>query len=386
MSAGGTNGRALRPFAIAVVLYLLAETWCGAEDHFDYKFEYYAEEKDRIHVSTHTALFEQSLSSWLALRGSVVYDGISGATPKGGPPPAGSRQVALEEIDDTRYAGTLETDFRFGRHTLRASLALSYESDYESVAPSLNYLVDFNQRNTTLQLGVAHNFDRITDGIYIPPGTLAKDSTDFLIGFTQVLTPKTLFNATLTLGTADGYLSDPYKGFRFSGYPDPDALFPEKRPGHRTKQIFSVSLSQFIERLNGSPELTYRFYHDSFGLFAHTATVEWFQKFGKQVVVAPLFRYYEQAAADFYRLSFDADPSDPDNPNNALVPQFYSSDYRLSKLRTLTYGVSTTVRVRKWLALDAAYKRYEMLGLDGATAASNYPKANIWTVGLRLNY
>src|SRR5436190_9962422 len=103
-----------------------------------------------------------------------------------------------------------------------------------------------------------------------------KNATDFLAGLTQVLTPATLFNATLTLGTADGYLSDPYKGFRFTGYPDPNALFPERRPGHRTKQIFSMSLNQSIESLNASPELTYRFYHDSFGIFAYTATIEWF--------------------------------------------------------------------------------------------------------------
>jgi hypothetical protein len=280
----------------------------------------------------------------------------------------------------------LETDLKFDRHTLRPGLALSYESDYESIAPSLNYLVDFNQRNTTLQLGVAQNFDRLTAGIYLGPDTEDKLSTDFLIGLTQVLTPRTLFNGTLTVGTAEGYLSDPYKGFRFTGYPDPDALFPENRPGHRTKQIISLSLNHFFESLNGSPELVYRFYHDSFGVFAHTATLEWFQKLGRHIVLAPLFRFYEQSAADFYRLSFDADPSDPGNPNNALIPRYYSSDYRLSQLRTLTYGLRTTVRVRSWLSLDAAYKRYEMRGLDGRTAASNYPKANVWTLGLRLDY
>jgi hypothetical protein len=367
-------------------MLLFARARAGAEDHFDYRFEYYAEEKDRIQVRTHTGLFEQSVASWLTLRGSVVYDGISGATPRGGPPPAGSQQVALEQLDEARYAGTLETDLKFDRHTLRPGLALSYESDYESIAPSLNYLVDFNQRNTTLQLGVAQNFDRLTAGIYLGPDTEDKLSTDFLIGLTQVLTPRTLFNAALTVGTAEGYLSDPYKGFRFTGYPDPDALFPEKRPGYRTKQIVSLSLNHFFESLNGSPELLYRFYHDSFGIFAHTATLEWFQKLGRHIVLAPLFRFYEQSAADFYRLSFDADPSDPGNANNALIPRYYSSDYRLSKLRTLTYGLRTTVRVRSWLSLDAAYKRYEMRGLDGRTAASNYPKANVWTLGLRLDY
>jgi hypothetical protein len=386
MSPEDRHGRAPGPFALALMLYLIVENWAAADDHFDYKFEYYAEAKDRVQVQTHTGLFEQSLAPWLAVRGSVVHDGISGATPTGGPPPAGSQQVALAKLEDARTAGTLETDLRFDSHTLRPGLALSYENDYESITPSLNYLVDFNQRNTTVHLGVSHNFDRLTAGTYLGPKDQDRDSTDFLLGVAQVLTPGSLLSATLTLGTAAGYLSDPYKGFRFTAYPDPNALFPEQRPGHRTKQIFSLSLNQSVEALNASPELSYRFYHDSFGIFAHTAALEWFQNVGQRVVLAPLFRYYQQSAADFYRLSFDADPSDPSNPNNALVPQFYSSDYRLSQLRTLTYGLTVMVRVRKWLSLDAAYKRYEMRGLDSETARSNYPKANVYTIGLSVRY
>jgi hypothetical protein len=370
---------------VAFALYLLCEWRASGENHADYKYEVYAEEADRILIRTHSALFEQKLTSWMALKGSYVYDGISGATPKGGPPPAGSSQVALAHIEDIRRAFAVEPIFTFGRHTIRPQFAYSLERDYESVVPSLNYLVDLNQRNTTLAFGAAHNFDRLTKGIFLPrPQT--KDTTDFLLGVTQVLTPTTLFNVTLTLGTASGYLSDPYKGFRFTQYPDPNALFPEKRPGHRTKQIVSTTLNQHVEPLHGSAELTYRFYHDSFGLFGHTVTLEWFQNVGKHLVIAPLVRYYEQSAADFYLLSFPADPSDPANPNNALVPKFYSSDYRLSALRTWTYGVSATVKIRQWIFLDLAYKRYEMAGLDGVTAASNFPRANIYTVGLRLQF
>jgi len=380
------NRRAYRPFAIASIIYLLAESWAAAEDHFDYKFEFYSEEKDRIQVRTHTGLFEQGVTPWLALLGSVVYDGISGATPRGGPPPPGSSQVALAEINDARYAGALEANLKFGKHTFRPGIALSTENDYQSIVPSLNYILDLNQRNTTIQAGASHNFDRLTAGIFLGPQSQERQSTDFLLGITQVITPTTLLNATFTFGTASGYLSDPYKGFQFSGYPDPNALFPEHRPGHRAKEIFAASLNQFIEPLNGSAELTYRFYHDSFGIFAHTASLEWFQKIGRYVIITPLFRYYQQSAADFYRINFDADPSDPENPNNVLIPEFYSSDYRLSKLRTFTYGIIATVRARKWLFFDAAYKRYEMHGLDGQTAASNYPIANVWTLGMRLDY
>jgi hypothetical protein len=374
---------ATRAFVAALAFYCLGRFHVGAENHVDYKYELYTEDANRILVHTHSALFEQKLAPGVALKGSFVYDGISGATPTGGPPPTGSSQVPTAEIDDIRRAGFVEPSFTFGRHTLAPQIAYSLEEDYESVGVSLNYLVDFNQRNTTLNLAVAHNFDRV-GGFHLGNEREDKDATDFLIGLTQVLTPTTLFNATLTLGTASGYLSDPYKGFRFTGYPDPNALFPEKRPGHRTKQIVSTTLTQFVEPLDAGAELTYRFYHDSFALAGHTVTLEWFQSIGRYLTVAPLIRYYHQADAYFYRLSFDADPSDPYNPSP--IPQFYSADYRLSTFRSLTCGVSLTLKLGWQLYFDAAYKRYDMRGLDGATPQSSYATANVYTAGLRLHF
>jgi uncharacterized protein DUF3570 len=374
-----------RALVLAAIVYLLFKVRAGAEEHADYKYEVYAEEADRVLVRTHSALAQQQLASWLAVKGSFVYDGISGATPTGGQPLPGSSNVPLAEVEDIRRAYTIEPIFTAGGHTVRPQLAYSLERDYESVVPSLNYLVDFNQRNTTLTLGLAHNYDRLTRGIFLV-NSQKRESTDFLVGVTQVLGEMTLLNLSLTLGTAHGYLSDPYKGFTFTQYPDPNALFPEKRPSHRTKQIATVTLNQNVEAVQGSAELTYRFYHDSFGLFAHTVTLEWFQNIGKYVLVAPLARYYEQSEADFYRLSFPADPSDPSNPSNLLIPEFYSADYRLSALRSWTVGLSVTFKLPKGFFLDLAYKRYTMEGLDRVTADGNYPQANIYTAGLRLHF
>jgi hypothetical protein len=363
----GTGG-STRALLIALLVHGLGRGVAKAEDHVDYKYELYAEEADRITVHTHSAL----------------YDGISGATPTGGPPPTGSSQVPTVEIDDTRRAGYIEPVFKFGGHTFAPQVAYSREEDYESVGLSLNYLLDFNRRNSTLNLGVAHNFDRLT-GFRLGNQWENKNVTDFLAGLTQVLTPTTLFNVTLTLGTASGYLSDPYKGFRFTGYPDPEALFPEKRPGHRTKQILSGTLTQFVEPLNGSAELTYRFYHDSHEILGHTVTLEWFQSIGQHLTIAPLIRYYHQSEAYFYRLSFDADPASP-YPPPVPIPQFYSADYRLSTFRSLTYGVGLTLKLGQRFFFDTAYKRYDMCGLDGVTPQSSYATANIYTIGVRVHF
>jgi hypothetical protein len=374
----------VKAFLVALAVYCFGRFHAGADNHVDYKYELYTEDTDRILVHTHSALFEQKLAPGVTLKGSFVYDGISGATPTGGPPPAGSSKVPTAEIDDIWCAGFIEPIFKLGRHTLAPQVAYSLEEDYESVGVALNYLVDFNQRNTTLHLGAAHNFDRV-GGFYLGTDREKKEVTDFLVGLIQVLTPTTLFNATLTLGAASGYLSDPYKGFRFTGYPDPNALFPENRPGHRTKQIVSTTLTQLVEPLNGSAELTYRFYHDSHELIGHTVTLEWFQSIGRHLTIAPLVRYYHQSDAYFYRLSFDADPSDPYAPSTA-IPQFYSMDYRLSTFRSLTYGIGLTLKLGWQFLFDAAYKRYDMRGLDGATPQSSYAQANVYTAGLRLHF
>ena len=367
---------------LMLALELLLGQRVRGENHVDYRYDNYREDDGRIHVRTHSALLEMSLRDSLSLNAEFVYDAISGATPTGGPPPAGSNQVPLARMEDERWAGNLSLPVRWGRHTTTPQFAYSLEGDYESVGLSLNHTVDFNDKNTTLALGLAFTHDTIMPDFWFGDKEY-KNGGDFLVGLTQLLGPKTFVTANLTFGTAHGYLADPYKGFRFTGYPDPEALFPEKRPGHRTKQILSTTLTQSLEPLDASPELTYRFYHDSHDILSHTVTLEWFQSLGPRLIVAPLVRYYHQSEAYFYRLSYDADPTYPQTPPVPL-PQFYSADYRLSLFRSLTYGISLTFKVGRHMVFDAAYKRYDMVGLDGETPQSSYPTANIYTVGFRI--
>ena len=368
---------------ITVLLQLLHSGKTHAEDHVDYRFEDYDEEHGRIQVFTHSALFEQALGAAVNAKGEFVYDSISGATPTGAPPPAGSNQVPLAHMRDIRKAVNLATGIQWGINTTTPQVAYSIESDYKSLGISLNNSSDFNQKNTTLTVGVAHDFDTIMEPFFT--GDKHKDNTDFLMGVTQVLGPRTLLSVNLTLGTASGYLADPYRGFVFPEY-DPSALFAEQRPHHKTRQILYVSMSQFIDPLHASAEASYRFYHDSFGIFGHTASLQWFQKIGKHVILTPMVRYDHQTAASFYATTLPGDPTlAPADPFFTVpVPSFYSSDYRLSEMSTCTVGVSTTLVINSHFYLDAGYKRYETHGEDGITSASAYPKADIFTVGTRI--
>jgi Protein of unknown function (DUF3570) len=355
-----------------------------AESHLDYRYFDYGEEGDRIRVQTHSAYFEWEALSSLSLSGEFVYDAISGASPTGAPPPAGSRQVPLAYLEDVRTAGNLSAGIHWGgNQTTTPQFAYSLENDYESVGLSLNHAIDLNQKNTTLTLGLAYTYDQIFPSFWNGDRDY-KNSGEALIGLTQLLGPKTIFNLTFTYGLSRGYLADPYKSFRFSDYPLPDVTFPEKRPDRREKEVGYLSLTQFVTPLNGSAELTYRIYHDFYGILSHTAGLSWFQKVGAHVIISPMFRFMSQTAADFYAVQLPGDPTvPPDDPFGPMVPipASYSADYRLSALQTFTYGLDASVKIKDRLSLDFGYKRYEMVGQDHRTSSSAYPKANIFSAG-----
>lgn len=375
-------------WALAFALPVLRAT---AEDHLDYRYEDYSEDGGRIHIQTHGGLFSTDIRPWLNLKGSFVYDSISGATPIGAPPLPGLSTVQKVNIEDIRRAGFVEPTFKFENHTITPQFAVSEEHDYQSFGVSLSHSIDLNEKNTTVTWGVSHQFDKVLPN----PGEsvtepMRKDATDVLLGVTQLLGPTTIARFNLTLGYSDGYLSDPYKRVLFTDFPyfdgQPYTVWPEVRPDHRFRQVGYFSLQQYVEPLNGAAEASYRIHHDDWGIVAHTVELDWHQKITKYVTLSPLFRYYTQSAADFYAPSFPGDPSLPPgfDPTLPPIPRYYSADYRLSALETFTYGVNLSIRPHENFSLNFGYKRYEMFGTDNVTSPDQYPQAHVWTAGITL--
>ncbi len=287
-------------------------------------------------------------------------------------------KVPVTHLRDHRRAFSLNAPITFGVQTFTPEVSVSKESDYHSYGLALNYAIQLNQKNTTLSGGWSFNNDRVRDDTEM--NWQKKISHDFFVGVNQILTPKSYISFDLTYGTEHGYLSDPYRGVIFlenflQTNPDDASLTPEVRPRHRDKVTFYTSYTQFITPLNGSLDLGYRFFHDTSEIFAQTAEVAWHQKFGRNWVLTPSFRYYYQTAANYYYVIV---------PDFNTKPEFYSSDYRLSELQSCTLGLSLTYRLAKHWSADLSYTRYVMEGLDGQTSQSAYPAANIFSAGFRL--
>ncbi len=289
-----------------------------------------------------------------------------------------NNKVPLTELHDLRRAFSFGVPVTFGIHQFTPQVAVSMESDYHSYGAALNYQALLNNKNTTLNAGWSHDSDRVRD--FTRVNWQGKVSDDFLIGIDQLLTPKSYLTFNFTYGQEYGYLSDPYRiviprlNFPQVDPNDPAAFF-DTRPRRRTKEIFYTSYTQFIEPLNGSAEVGYRFFHDTYGIFGHTFETAWHQKIGRNLFFTPAFRYYIQTAASFYYIMV------PDFNN---LPSYYSSDYRLSELQTFNFSAALNYRVLKHFSIDLGYSRYIMQGLDGATSQSAYPSANIYTIGGRI--
>ena len=349
-----------------------------AENQVDYRYGFYDEDGKRMKIETHSVYFEQKLIDSIIAKGELVYDSVSGATPRGTHGLDG--KAILDPIKpDIRRAANIALDWKIKSHTLTPGFAWSKEHDYLSYGISLNEAYEFNEKNTILQLGISHNFDSVRNG---PPSNYQwsdKQSTEAIIGITQLLSPKDILNVAFTIGNDSGYLSDPYRKaeYQIDFFPPGfTTAVPERRPSHRNKQILYTSLTHHFDSLDASIEGSYRFYHDSYDVFSHTVGLTWHQWLGKHLIVEPMFRFNEQSAASFYTTTFTG-------PYSSDPPGFHSSDYRLSNMFTIDYGLQATVVINDHLRVIAGYHRYEMRGLD-KTTSDMYPKANVFSVGLSI--
>ena len=369
-------------------LLLAAPRVARAEDGISYKYEDYREAGGRISVQTQSTHLEKNLGTDWRFKAEGVIDAIAGATPSGQPAPAGSDQVALTNLHERRKAWNAEIARQFSRVNLALGAANSRESDYVSTGWSLNTLTDFNQKNTTLLAGIAGTDDDIK--VFFQPQITTKRTNDAILGITQLLDPRTSVTFNLSWSRATGYLADPYKLVLKNVEVLPGIFlrrsFGENRPGERNKWTALAAANRAFPEMNGALDASYRFYQDTFGTSAHTLDLTWLQRWGGHLVLSPHLRLYEQSAADFYYYRLDDAAVVPFSGVPRAQGPFYSSDYRLSALRSYTYGLKAIWMATDRLQIDMAVEAYDMRGRDGTTPQSAYCRATIVAGGIKLTW
>ncbi len=341
---------------------------------------------------------------------------------------------------ETRQQGDFKLGYEWDEMALNVGGGISVERDYESRFVNLGSRWDFNQKQTSLNLGLSYTNSStfaILDHFvtpYIEHNAFFKNYVDInpdsgknklsgqkedwatQLSFSQVLNKSALieFGAGYTRST--GYMSNPYKLVEIF-FVDPKQktvalglpknvlaagaphAFLEQRPEERNQWNLNTHYAQHIDLLDAALHFDYRFYHDDWGINSHTFELDWGQPIGNSWMVTPRVRYYTQDSADFYtpylisqqaynKIIYNKKgvpiKSIPYDPNQ--LPSYFSSDQRLSGYGALSSGITVSKKFAKGLTLEAGFEYYTHKGALklGGGGEGSYADFNYYTVNAAL--
>jgi len=302
----------------------------------------------------------------------LVLDALTGASHNGASPsdqvqtftrPSGNGSYQTEAgetplddtFHDTRVSFSANYEHGLGRvNKMIWGGNVSKEYDFFSTGLSATYLHDFNNRNSTLSLGLSGEYDDISPvgGIATPLAQMQASGQrqpkgeqsdtrvmgEMLLGWTQVINRKTIAVFNYGYARSSGYHNDPYKvtsvvddisGSLVPGESLPGTYLYDSRPDKRNKH----SVYSKVKRAVGadSADFSYRYMWDDWGVKSHTFNVTYRKNFSSWYL-EPRISYYTQSAADFYRHSIKA--SEVDN-----IGPYLTSDYRLVEMWSSTLGL-----------------------------------------------
>lgn len=295
-------------------------------------------ERDLIKVSEPIAWGRVNLGDSWTISASALVDIITGASHELVSNASGQpvRTVTGASISDRRTAGDVKVTRRFDRLALSASRYVSNEEDYRSRAFGLEAAYELEGKLTTLVAGFGKANDRVRD-VDDPLLDERRDTKEYLVGVTQVLSPTALVQSTLQLSRGKGWFSDPYKStITFQPGQSIPVFLEDTRPGSRRSVAWLTRYRGHFPD-EGTLQAEYRYFHDDWGVRSHTVEVAWQHRIDEAWSLRPALRYYTQTAADFYGLQVPQ-----------ARPEVFSSDPRLAAFGGLSPSLRATWRLNSY--------------------------------------
>ncbi|WP_232463792.1 DUF3570 domain-containing protein [Methylovulum psychrotolerans] len=337
---------------------------------------------------------------------------------------------------ETRKQGDFKLGYEWDEAAISVGGGLSIEHDYESRFANLGGRLDFNQKLTTLDLGLSYtnsdtsaildhdavpyiNTSAYASQLSLSSGltTLNGNRQDWAgsLGLTQILSKNALVTGNVGYTHSTGYMANPYKVMTVV-FADPTTIgndpnhpqsivgdvraFLEQRPEERNQLTLESRYIQHIGFADAALHLDYRFFHDDWGINAHTFEADWVQPIASTWTVIPKIRYYSQDAASFYspylisKQSYYKSVQNPDGSYSAQyydpkkLPSNFSSDQRLAAYGALSGGVTINKKLSKAISLEAGFEYYthaSTLRLGGGGSDGSYNDFNYYLVNGSIN-
>ena len=158
---------------------------------------------------------------------------------------------------------------------------------------------------------------------HIDYATTPRNSFSGSLSYSQIINKNLQLLFLLDLAWQDGYLGLPFHRV----YLNDNTVKVEALPSNRFKIPLGVRANYFL----GDKIVLrsfYRYYHDDWGLTAHTADIETAIKLTPFFSVAPFYRYYQQSAVKYFAPYMAHTAADV----------YYTSNYDLSKFNSHFVG------------------------------------------------
>lgn len=366
------------------------------------------EEPDYITVDTFMAMLSGNVSDKDSVKVGLVFDTLTGSTPTGALPgsefvsvngvsggsvSAGAGAGGKTQFDDTRLAFDTSWTHEWQRLlSTSASAYVSVEGDYTAIGGSLSISKDSKDKSTTYSAAFGSSTDKVGRSDETTPqplsevgnsnefGTGDKNSYEALFGLSKILNRRTVAVANFTYSRSLGYHTDPYKIISVADNEDSElTTIYEKRPEERERYILFTKVVHELPKSGHHIDLSYRYHFDNWDVNSHTIEGGYSLTKGGKHLFKPFGRLYYQQAAKFYTrtIAYSGDPSD--TFNDVELPDFASSDVRLSEMFAVTAGVKYQYKLSNKTALDirAAY-----IHRDYSDAVLNEAGSYFLTVGL----
>jgi uncharacterized protein DUF3570 len=331
----GGSGRALSPFTRTLLALgiAVAPALAGVlpEDRADVMWHVY--KGGDITIQGPSVLVRKKVGDALSLSANYYEDMISSASI--------DVKLSASPYHETRKQESLAADYLHGKSTYSAGFITSKEPDYKANTEYFAVSQDMFGDLTTLTLGYRRGWDQVYRDIKAPQGFIENDPTfheradhrGYSLSLSQILTRNAILGFNYELLTDQGYLANPYRKIRFlspgqgAGFTLADQVYPNTR----TSSSASVQLKYYLPyraALTGQ----YRFFHDTWGITAHTAQIDYTHPVRKHLILDGSFRYYHQGPADFYSDLFP----------RANYQNFMARDRELAAFNSYTVGAGAS--------------------------------------------
>ncbi len=245
-------------------------------------------------------------------------------------------------------------------NSVGVNVSFSTEYDYTSFGFGAAITRKSKDKNRELSIKAQAYLDKVT--LIFPVelrtngdhyGTASRNSFSASFSLSQVINKRLQLAFLLDVVKQDGYLGLPFHRVYFP-YDLTGIPVVEKLPSKRFKIPVGLRANYFW----GDKIVLrsfYRFYHDDWGLNAHTIDMEASYKFTPFFSFVPFYRFYNQAAVDYFAPKY----------GNNFSDEYYTSNYDLSGFSSNFFGAGFRfappkgiLKIKHWNMFELRYGHY----------------------------